>query len=184
MDSRPTIWLASGSPRRRDLLRWLGYEVLVRPGSFDEHWVAGEAPVDAACRLALGKCQGPAERLVVAADTVVHLGDEPFGKPRDEAAAHAMLARLAGRWHQVTTGVAARRGHHERVWAVTTRVRMRALASDEIARYVATGEPLDKAGAYGIQGIGGALVAEVEGSWTNVMGLPVESTLAVLQELA
>lgn len=174
------IWLASGSPRRRQLLTWAGHEVVVHPTDIEEHWIDGEDPADAAERLAREKCQGPPDSTVLAADTVVHMGKHPYGKPVDAADARAMLLSLSGRWHQVTTGVAVRRGPRLHSFRVTTEVRMRTLSAAEIDRYVQTGEPMDKAGAYGIQGEGGALVAEVRGSWTNVMGLPVEATLAAL----
>lgn len=172
-----TIWLASGSPRRRQLLEWAGYTVMVHPTDVDESWIDGEHPADAAERLARAKCTGPADHTVVAADTVVHLDDRPYGKPTDPTDARRMLGELQGRWHQVTTGVAVRRGGEVHSFRVTTRVRMRALDAAAIERYVASGETHDKAGAYAIQGVGGVLVAEVQGSWTNVMGLPVEATL-------
>lgn len=173
--------LASASPRRRDLLGWAGLSFDVRPTDVDESWIPGEPPADAAERLARAKAEaagGPA----LAADTVVHLDGRPFGKPEDDAEATGFLRALSGRWHQVTTGIAARGPDGAITSArVTTEVRFRALSDGEIAAYVQTGEPHDKAGAYGIQGIGGALVAELRGSWTNVMGLPVEETLALLR---
>jgi septum formation protein len=173
--------LASGSPRRRQLLTWAGIAVDVQPSDVDEHWQDGEDPRAAAERLARSKCLGPSGRVVLSADTVVHLEGEPFGKPVDTDDAVAMLRRLSGRWHHVTTGVALRDADGALTsFGVTTDVRMRALTAAEVRRYVATGEPTDKAGAYGIQGEGGALVAEVRGSWTNVMGLPLEATLAAL----
>ena len=176
----PPLVLASGSPRRRQLLTWAGVVLEVRPSDVDEHWQAGEDPRDAAERLARSKCLGPPSRSVLSADTVVHLDGEPFGKPTDRADAVAMLKRLSGRWHFVTTGVALKTPGGQHSFRVTTDVRFRDLTDAEIHRYVATGEPDDKAGGYGIQGEGGALVAEVKGSWTNVMGLPLEATLAAL----
>ena len=177
-----TLVLASGSPRRRQLLEWAGIALVVQPSDVDEHWVKDEDPAAAAERLARSKAIGPAGRVLLAADTVVHFDDKPFGKPTDPADAAAMLAELSGRWHHVTTGVALRSttGVLSSL-RVTTDVRIRSLPPAEIHRYVATGEPLDKAGAYGIQGLGGALVAEVRGSWTNVMGLPLEATLRALR---
>jgi septum formation protein len=175
------LLLASGSPRRRQLLEWAGIALEVLPADVDEHWIPSESPVDAAERLARSKALGPAGRVILAADTVVHVGETPFGKPTDSADAVGMLSRLSGRWHGVTTGVAVRDLQGElHSFRVTTEVRMRALSAREIERYVDTGEPLDKAGAYGIQGLGGMLVAEVRGSWTNVMGLPLEATLEAL----
>ncbi|MCB9677515.1 MAG: septum formation protein Maf [Alphaproteobacteria bacterium] len=176
-----TLVLASGSPRRRQLLAWAGIPLEVLPTDVDESWVPGEDPTDAAERLARAKAWGPDGRVVLAADTVVHVGDVPFGKPEDRQDAVEMLRRLAGRWHGVTTGVAIRSADHALAsFRVTTEVRMRDVSDAEIAKYVATDEPLDKAGAYGIQGIGGMLVAEVRGDWTNVMGLPLEATLLAL----
>ena len=177
-----TLWLASGSPRRRQLLEWAGISVEVHPADVEEVLVAGESPQQSALRLAALKAVGPTDRVVLAADTLVHLHGEALGKPVDAADAIRMLTALSGGWHQVTTGVAIRApGQPLRVFEVTTSVRMRNLPAEEISRYVATGEPLDKAGAYGIQGVGGALVAEVQGSWTNVMGLPLEQTLEALR---
>jgi len=177
-----SLILASGSPRRRQLLEWAGIALVVQPAHVDEHWVPGEDPAAAAERLARSKALGPDGRVLLAADTVVHFDDRPFGKPTDADNAAAMLAELSGRWHHVTTGVAIRSTSGAlSSLRVTTDVRFRALPPAEIRRYVQTGEPLDKAGAYGIQGLGGALVAEVRGSWTNVMGLPLEATLGALQ---
>ena len=118
---------------------------------------------------------------VLAADTVVALDGVIFGKARDAAEAEVFLARLSGRTHAVHTALALRADGRLVTDLVTTRVRFRVLASAEIARYVAGGEPADKAGAYGIQGEGGALVAEVQGSYTNVVGLPLEETLRLLR---
>ncbi|MCB9663161.1 MAG: septum formation protein Maf [Alphaproteobacteria bacterium] len=179
------IWLASGSPRRLALLGWAGWEVEAHPADVDERRRAGEAPVAYARRLAHTKvATAPAARLAVAADTVVHLDGEVLDKPRDREEASSHLARLSGGWHEVTTGWCVRHGHLERLAHATTRVRFRSLSSAEIAAYVATGEADDKAGAYAIQGTGGVLVAEVQGSWTNVMGLPMEEVLAVLEAFA
>ena len=178
------LWLASGSPRRRDLLERVGFTLDVHPGDIDESRIEGDSPVEHARRLASGKADtGPFERVVIAADTVVHLEDEVLDKPthRDQARQH--LLALSGQWHDVTTGVCLRYASERRLFHVTTRVRFRALPTWEIDAYLATGEADDKAGAYGIQGLGGALVADVRGSWTNVMGLPLEETLAGLLSL-
>ncbi len=179
------LWLASGSPRRRMLLESAGMTVTVHPADLDEARAGDGSPPQHALRLAMAKARtGPPEPAVVGADTVVHLGDRILEKPenREEAAEH--LRALAGRWHAVTTGVCVRRGEREIAFAVTTAVRFRALAAGEITRYLATGEADDKAGAYGIQGHGGGLVAEIHGSYTNVVGLPLEQTLAALASLA
>ncbi len=179
-----TIWLASGSPRRRQLLSWAGFEVEVHPADVDESRQPGEDPISYARRLALDKARSaPDERLCVAADTVVHLEDRVLDKPRhrDEAVEH--LRGLSGVWHGVSTGLCVRLGARRVHEVVTTRVRFRELSLREIEAYVATGDADDKAGAYGIQGRAGAFVAEVQGSWTNVMGLPLERTLEALREL-
>jgi septum formation protein len=179
------IWLASASPRRRALLESAGHVVGVHPADLDERRHPAQAPPIHATRLATEKARtAPTGMLALGADTVVHRDGEIFEKPgsRHEAAAH--LRALAGRWHAVTTGVCVRREAREIAFAVTTAVRFRALTADEIARYLATGEADDKAGAYGIQGAGGALVAEIQGSYTNVVGLPLEQALAALASLA
>jgi septum formation protein len=171
------IWLASGSPRRKQLLEWAGLEVEVRPSEIDERQAPGEAPVAYATRLAREKAKGPDDRLVLAADTVVHLEGVVLGKPTSRVEAVSHLLALSGRWHEVTTGVCLRSGGVERVWHVSTKVRFRELGRGEVEAYVATGDADDKAGAYGIQGRAGGFVAELQGSWTNVMGLPLESVL-------
>ena len=182
------LLLASGSPRRRDLLGWCGLRVQVQPQDIDESRDPERAPVDHAAWLAAGKARKAVTRgarlPVVAADTDVHQGDRIFDKPtsRTEAAAH--LRALSGGLHLVTTGVCVLRpGDAARPFTVSTTVRFRDLSEAEIARYLATGEADDKAGAYAIQGRGGTFVAEVAGSWTNVMGLPVEETLTALAAL-
>ena len=178
------IWLASSSPRRRQLLAWVGFTVDGVGADVDETPLPGEQPVACAMRLARMKAEGgPADALVVAADTVVHLGGVMYGKPVDRHEAGVMLGRLSGRSHEVTTGVCVRRGERARVFAVNTAVRFRELSDAEIDAYVATGEADDKAGAYGIQGRAGAFVAEVRGCWTNVMGLPVEALLDALRDM-
>lgn len=177
------VWLASGSPRRRDLLTWAGVAVEVHPADIDEARDPGHDPVEHARHLAAAKAAGsPQERVVIAADTVVHLGDRIFDKPTDRSIARQHLEALSGAWHAVTTGVCVAHGTRSRVLSVTTAVRFRTLSSGEIAAYLQTGEADDKAGAYGIQGRGATFVAEVRGSWTNVVGLPVEETLAALAE--
>ncbi|MCA9550869.1 MAG: septum formation inhibitor Maf [Myxococcales bacterium] len=176
--------LASASPRRRQLLAHVGLEPPVVPSHVDETPRPGEPPVAYALRVAEDKARAcPATGAVLAADTVVDLDDTICGKAADEAEARAMLARLSGQTHQVHTAVVLRDlagGMTSLV--VSTRVRFRTLSEAEIARYVAGGEPMDKAGAYGIQGEGGALVAWVEGSYTNVVGLPLEETLELLAQ--
>jgi len=178
------LWLASGSPRRKALLEAAGYGLEVQPSDIDEARRADEEPVEYAGRLAREKAAvAPAGRLTVAADTVVHFEGRVFDKPESREGAVAHLMTLSGRWHSVTTGTCVRLGDRERSFTVTTQVRFRELTLAEVRAYVATGEADDKAGAYGIQGTGGALVAEVRGSWNNVVGLPLEQTIDALREL-
>ncbi len=179
------IVLASASPRRLALLQAAGFQVTVRASHVDETWPGGAplACVEALARRKLAAV-GHAEHITVAADTAVLDGDTPLGKPADAAAAIATLERLAGRAHQVCTGWAVGRGHTICSGAVRTEVHLRPLLRADIARYVATGESLDKAGAYGIQGGGGALVEWVQGSYTNVVGLPLTEVLKAIAQVA
>ena len=176
--------LASASPRRRELLGQLGLRFEVSPADIDETPRPGEAAAAYVNRLAREKARAVASRRpgawVLAADTTVALGDELLGKPRDAAEAREMLGRLSGRTHAVHTGVALAGPGPELSTGVSTRVTFRALSPEEIAWYAATGEPLDKAGSYAVQGKGGFLVAAVDGSPTNVIGLPLGETLELL----
>jgi len=153
----------------------------------DETPRAGEPPEETVLRLAREKAAAQAEpgELVLAADTVVVIDGELLGKPRDLEDARRMLARIAGREHTVLTGVAVEEpGRNRRAAALErSRVRMAPLSSDEIEWYVATGEPLDKAGSYAIQGIGALLVEEVHGNYTNVVGLPLPLTRRLFREV-
>jgi septum formation protein len=180
----PRLVLASGSPRRRELLQRLGLSFAVVPADIDESPRQGEDPLGYVLRLAREKAQCVAAsrpaHVVLAADTAVVLGEEILGKPRDAVEAEAILSRLSGREHRVLTGVAVARAAGVDAVAVETRVRVRTLRAEEIRWYVGTGEPLDKAGAYGIQGIGGAFVREISGSASNVVGLPLVETLELL----
>ncbi|HET6361444.1 MAG TPA: Maf family protein [Gemmatimonadota bacterium] len=189
----PPLVLASGSPRRRELLERLGlaFEVMPPPDGLESPWDGTVPPLDFAADLARRKTSAVAanrpDAIVLGADTIVVLDGAVLGKPRDEHDARAMLFRLAGREHLVHTAVAidAPGGQEHRAASgiETTSVRFRPLEVDEIAAYVATGEPLDKAGAYGIQGYGAALVESVRGCFFNVMGLPVTRVLALLAGL-
>lgn len=179
------VVLASGSPRRRELLAQLGVVFEVRPADLDESVLPGETPAGYVERLARAKAvavAGPGE-LVIAADTTVDVDDEILGKPADDAEAAAMLTRLAGRAHQVHTGVAVSAGGRVVSEVVVTTVRFAPLSPSVVAWYVATGEPQDKAGAYALQGIGGALVAAVEGSVSNVIGLPLVETIRLARAM-
>jgi len=179
--------LASGSPRRAELLRAAGFETEVVPSGTTEARLAGEAPADYVRRLARAKAAAVAPRYpdlpVVAADTVVVVDDRALEKPRDAADAAAMLGRLSGRGHEVLTGVAVRWGPDERHHVERTHVWMAVLTDAEIAWYVASGEPFDKAGGYGVQGLASRFVERVEGSYSNVVGLPVSVVYRLLGEL-
>ena len=177
--------LGSTSPRRRELVQLLGLRIPVRfeASDADESIPPGLAPAEAAQRLALNKAAGVRDRLgaeaagtvIVGADTIVVLDGDILGKPRDAAEARRMLGMLQGRSHEVITGVAVLDGTsgESKTAAGITRVVMKPLDADRIARYVATGEPLDKAGAYGIQGLAAGFVERIEGCYFNVVGLPL-----------
>ena len=175
------LTLASASPRRRELLERVGVNLEVVPADVDESRLPDEPPAAMAERLAAAKADVVAatqpDRLVLAADTIVVRDDAVLGKPSDAAEAAAMLRSLSGRRHHVITGWALRGPSGGSSGTVTTAVRFRPLPEPVIARYVATGEPLDKAGAYGIQGVGAMLVRSIEGSYTNVVGLPLVEVL-------
>ncbi len=182
------IVLASASPRRRELLENMGiHDFTVRPSRREEPYDGTLEPGAAVERIALMKGWDAARSsgdgdIVIAADTLVFLDGRPLGKPADGENAKSMLRALSGREHQVITGVAVIAGGTPRVTHVTTRVRFRALSDDEIDWYAATGEPMDKAGAYGIQGLGGMLVEGIEGDYFNVVGLPVAALAGLLRE--
>lgn len=171
--------LASASPRRKEYLTRLGLTYQVIPASIDETPKPGELPPQFARRMAATKAGQIAkthpEACVIGADTVVALDRNIFGKPRDQQEAMAMLTALQGRTHEVTTGFAivARNRNIEEVDAVTTHVTFGYFAETTLQAYIDSGEPMDKAGAYGIQGIGSFLVQSLTGSCSNVVGLPV-----------
>lgn len=175
------IVLASGSPRRRDLLEALGLRFEVLPADIDETPGVGEGPVELVRRLSRTKAAAAAEArpdaLVIAADTVVVLGDAILNKPEDAAENRAFLSRLAGRAHHVFTGHTLLYGQGRECLVVDTEVRMRALDEGEIGRYVDSGEGLDKAGGYAIQGRGSALVSAIDGCYFNVVGMSVAAVV-------
>lgn len=185
MTGTPVLVLASASPRRRQLLEMLGIEHRVVPPDVDETRRPGEAPADYVVRLAREKARAVSGRdpkpLVLAADTTVILGDELFAKPATVGEAVEMLGRLAGRTHQVYTGVALAQGERVETALDVSDVTFRRLSSDQIANYVATGEPMDKAGAYAIQGQGAALIDGIRGDFFGVMGLPLRLVLDLLE---
>lgn len=182
----PRLVLASASPRRSSLLADLDLVFTVRPPQADESPLPGERPPDLVARLAGEKARmtvHPGE-VVLAADTIVVIDDAILGKPADAADARAMLERLAGRDHEVYTGVALVDGAERIATRVErTQVRIRSMSSAEIAAYVAGGEPMDKAGAYAIQGWGAVYVEAITGNYTNVVGLPIPAVEACFREL-
>jgi septum formation protein len=169
--------LASRSPRRSELLRAAGFEFTVRTVEVDESVEPGESPVAYVQRLA-GKKAGAvhllAGELILGADTIVVAGEEILGKPRDEDHARAMLERLSGRRHEVYTGVCLRTHDSMRTAFSCTGVWFDAMDPSEIDAYVRSGEPIDKAGAYAIQGLAARYIPRIEGSYSNVVGLPVD----------
>ena len=177
--------LASASPRRMDLLGGAGYAFEVEPAHVDESESAGEPPRAYVLRVAALKARAIAAKhpadLVLAADTTVVVGGAMLAKPADDDDARRMLGLLSGRTHDVLTGVVLVRAGRESSAVVETRVRFRTIAPEEIDWYVASGEPHDKAGAYGVQGLAARFVEAVDGSYSNVVGLPVEAVRALLE---
>lgn len=190
------IILASGSPRRRDFLTELGldFSIILPDDAVEPKPLEGESSAHYVCRAAeakalavaaslRGKNQGLSSPLIIAADTVVALHDEIMGKPQSDDDALAMLTRLAGQNHSVISAVCIILPHgHKYTFHVSTNVTMWDVPHDALAAYVATGEPRDKAGSYAIQGIGAFLVSRIDGSWTNVVGLPVAELVMYLRE--
>lgn len=183
-----TVILASASPRRREILKDAGLRFRVVESEVDEDLSVPLPPHELARSLALRKAGDVAGRennaVIIAADTIVVLGERLLGKPRTVGEARRMLAALSGREHAVVTGFAVIDSGtgNARTGSVETRVWFRPLGADEIERYVETGEPLGKAGAYAIQGRGAALVERTEGDYLNVVGLPLEALLEALEE--
>jgi septum formation protein len=200
LTERPSVYLASKSARRQELLRQLGVDftqLLMREAPGRRRDVAevvrkDETPLDYIKRITrtkaavgwrqMGHREIPAKP-VLAADTEVVLDGTVFGKPRDAVAAVEMLRRLSGRTHDVVTGVAIRWNAQIMLAVSSSRVTFRALGDDEIERYVATGEPFDKAGAYGVQGRAAAFISRLEGSYSGVMGLPLFETAEMLNKI-
>ena len=188
-----TIYLASASPRRREILVSLGFQPVLLAAETDETARPGEAVADYVARMARQK-NAAARQLaaqrglalaqpLLSADTVVTLDNAILGKPRDAAHARELLESLSGREHQVWTAVCVSLGGQTLEAAQRSDVRFKELSAQEIAAYIASSEPLDKAGAYGIQGIGGVFVAHLSGSFSGVMGLPVFETVQLLRQL-
>jgi len=176
------IHLASTSPRRREILETLGIVFDVIRVETDESPLQGETPGEMVLRLAVAKADAATHGgFVLAADTIVVLGDRVLGKPRDADDGVEMLLALSGRSHAVMTGVALKTPTETRSVLSTTEVQFREIGRDEAIRYWQSGEPCDKAGAYGIQGLGGIFVKAIEGSYSGVMGLPVFETIELLK---
>ena len=180
----PHVILASQSPRRRELLTLVGIAHEVRPADIDENYLAGELPRAHAERLACEKAAVVAkdfpDALVIGSDTIVVVDGDVLGKPRNETEAAAMLARLSGRSHTVMTAVAASWKGLQRSDVVEVDVTFHPLTADDIEAYVATREPMDKAGAYGIQGYGATIVERVDGDYFAVMGLPLQRLVRLM----
>lgn len=178
--------LASGSPRRRALLEELGLNLVVRPTNIDESPLPAEQPANHVERLAREKgaaCEASIDDVVISADTIVTIDGQLLGKPTNDEHAAAMLRQLSGRTHEVMTGVAVRTNGETTSFVERTTVHFAELTDDDIHWYVGTGEPSDKAGAYAMQGRGGAFVTSIEGSYDNVIGLPRYRLRAVLADL-
>lgn len=187
------IILASNSPRRRELLKQIGLEFKVIPAEIeeDEGKEKGKSPVEVVKNNALMKAQKVAEMVsdsnsfIIGADTIVVLDGKIIGKPKDEKDAINILKKLRGKYHYVFTGVAVFETPEKRflVSTVKSKVKMRDYSDEEIIRYVATGEPMDKAGAYGIQGKGALLVEKIEGDYYNIVGLPLVRLYNLLERM-
>lgn len=182
--------LASASPRRQELLKQIGLEFTVKPSSFVEDEGMAGSPGEVAMHNALGKAREVAAELdsglILGADTVVVCDEHLLGKPRDREDAERMLRLLSGRWHEVLTAVALvdASTHRLRQSLVRTRVHMHVLSASEIEGYLNSGEPFDKAGAYGIQGLAAQFIDRIDGCYFNVVGLPLSATVQMMQSLA
>jgi septum formation protein len=185
--TEPRVILASQSPRRRELLTLVGIAHTVQPADIDEAYLPGEEPAAHAQRLAREKAAVVAaeapDAVVIGSDTIVVVDGEVLGKPRDEAHAAQMLTRLSGRSHVVMTAIAVRWRDAERSTVETVGVTFHPLTVQDIQSYIATREPMDKAGAYGIQGYGATIVERVDGDYFAVMGLPLQRLVRLMSEL-
>ena len=179
--------LASASPRRKELIKLIEQNAVCVPADIDETVPQGTPPAKAAEMTAKKKALATAEShkndIVIGADTIVVAGDKILGKPKDKADAIAMLAMLSGVEHEVITGVCIACGDNVNSFAQESKVKFYELTADEIEAYVATGEPMDKAGAYGIQGKGCTLVEKIEGDYFNIVGLPVARVVREINKL-
>jgi septum formation protein len=181
------VVLASSSPRRRELLKLIGISPDVKPANIDETIRRGETPRHYAERLAREKAGALATRdpnqITIGADTIVVINRKILGKPADADQAASMLRQLSGREHTVVTAVAVSRGKKLRSAVEEVRVKFRRLRDDEIEAYIATGEPMDKAGAYGIQGYGATIVECIDGDYFSVMGLPLSRLVGLMRDV-
>lgn len=180
------IYLASGSPRRRELVQLLGHEFAILRPDVEEQWQTGETPEAYVQRLAQDKSQAgvkiaPTDHPVIGADTIVVLNNQILEKPRDELHAQEILLALSGKTHQVMTAVAISDQNRTLNTLIVTDVTFRELSLTEIHDYIKSGEPMDKAGAYGIQGKGGCYVRRINGSYHAVVGLPLVETDELIQ---
>jgi septum formation protein len=177
--------LASKSPRRAEILRAAGLPFIMRPANIEEQRLDGESPTDYARRLAVDKAAAvhiePGE-IVLGADTIVVVDDMVLEKPADDADARRMLQLLSGRTHEVITGICLRSGVRSMADTAVTRVAFSPLKPEEIDAYVASGEPMDKAGAYGIQGLASKFIERIDGDYFNVVGLPIAMVYRYLKQ--
>ncbi|MCW9699173.1 Maf family protein [Avibacterium sp. 20-129] len=194
MSKQPQLYLASQSPRRLQLLQQLGLEVEIFNADIDETPNADELPVDYVRRMAQEKNHAACQQLekranflphlpILSADTSVVCDGEILGKPQDEAQAVQMLSLLSGKTHQVLTAVCVSLPNQIHSLVQTSQVTFSSLTKQDILAYIATGEPMDKAGAYGIQGLGGLFISRIDGSFSGVMGLPVFETAQLLRQV-
>lgn len=181
------LTLASASPRRAELLRAAGIPFDVLPVEVDEAFFPDERPEQSVARLAEAKAGAGAamrpDEIVLGADTTVVVRGQALGKPADAEDAARMLRLLSGRTHEVLTGICLRRGNRRLVHVEPTRVRMARMDESEITWYISTGEPYDKAGAYAVQGLASRFILQIEGSYSNVVGLPISNVYQLLKEL-
>lgn len=181
------IVLASKSPRRKELLSRMGLEFTVHTANIDEAMDPFRHPIDEVARVSLLKAKAvqplhKPEDVIISADTIVVCDSLVMGKPHSESEAFSMLRRLSGRDHQVITGLTVLRGADCENVTVTTTLRLRNLSDEEIRAYIATGEPMDKAGGYGIQGLAAMFVVGLDGDYYNVMGLPICTLTLILRK--
>ena len=187
MAQKTKIILASGSPRRKQLLKSLGVEFEAVAPNMDEIYDSELAPKEVAKHISKNKAQEIVGRYpecaVIAADTIVVINNEILGKPEDEDSAAEMIRKLSGSWHEVITGICILYKREITLFSETTRVHFKKIDNEFIDWYISTQEPMDKAGAYGIQGYGAMIVDKIEGDFYNVMGFPISKIMSELKKL-